>query len=725
MKRVSKSVVRTLIIFAAVFIGSAFAQGSPNVPLLKQLNSYAGTGYNDCWGYIDAQGREYALLGVKSGTSIVDITDAANAQEVTFIGSAFSTWKDIKTYQHYAYTMTEASKVLQIIDLSNLPTSATLVNSFTLNTSGNPHNIYIDTDAAILYVSDDFRFNTSVHVYSLADPVNPVALTQFGPDSHDMYAKNGVLYIAEGSQPSIGIYDVTNPASPSLIHRITIPSAGYVHNVWPTEDQNFVMSTEETFGKTVKFWDISTPTNPILRDTYLAPNQLAHNTHIKGNYAYISHYESGLRIVDISDPDNIFEAGFYDTADAWGAYPFFPSGKVLISDISAGLYIVYFEGSVEQSSFTANVREGWNLIGLPFHASDSSVSALFPNHIPGTLYSFDGNYQTESELTPGVGYWLRFPAAEAVSVAGDAIETLSISLNEGWNMISGISCDVSLSSVSDPGNVIIPGTLYEFDGSYQLTDTIGEGSGHWIRASAAGTIELSCASGDLPKIAADPNAELAGFGKLTFSEIGGAHSQELFLGENLPETADFRSYSLPPQFIDNNGFDARFTGDMRIAAGENAEITVTSKRAVSVQISDWQMDDVVVQINRNGEQIQELPLQNGQQLQLGAGVSQLRIFKNSSAVPNQFEVFQNYPNPFNPVTEIRYQLPERSTVEIAIFNALGQKVKTLLSQAQEAGSHRIAWDATNDSGDIVSSGVYFYRVSAGSVSEMKRMVLLR
>ncbi|MEZ4761801.1 MAG: hypothetical protein R3C26_00925 [Calditrichia bacterium] len=56
---------------------------------------------------------------------------------------------------------------------------------------------------------------------------------------------------------------------------------------------------------------------------------------------------------------------------------------------------------------------------------------------------------------------MKFPIAEAVSIAGDAIETLSISPNEGWNMISGISYDVSLSNVSDPGNIIIPGTLYE------------------------------------------------------------------------------------------------------------------------------------------------------------------------------------------------------------------------------------------------------------------------
>ncbi|MEZ4761803.1 MAG: hypothetical protein R3C26_00935 [Calditrichia bacterium] len=78
-----------------MFIGSAFGGRSLNVLLLKQLNSYAGTGYNDCWGYIDAQGREYALLGVRSGTSIVDITDAANVAEVAFIGSA-QPRKDIK-----------------------------------------------------------------------------------------------------------------------------------------------------------------------------------------------------------------------------------------------------------------------------------------------------------------------------------------------------------------------------------------------------------------------------------------------------------------------------------------------------------------------------------------------------------------------------------------------------------------------------------------------------
>jgi hypothetical protein len=111
------------------------------------------------------------------------------------------------------------------------------------------------------------------------------------------------------------------------------------------------MSTEETTGKTVKLWDISDLDNPVIVDTYLGPTQLAHNTHIEGNFAYISHYADGLRIVDISNPNNISEVGYYDTypgggggfVGAWGSFPHFTSGKRLVSDISTGLYVVYFD----------------------------------------------------------------------------------------------------------------------------------------------------------------------------------------------------------------------------------------------------------------------------------------------------------------------------------------------------------------------------------------------
>jgi len=116
--------------------------GSPNVPFLANFDDYHSTGYNDCWGYTASNGREYALLGVLNGTSIIDITDTDNLNEIAFIPSSNSTWKDIKTYQHYAYVVNETGGGLQIIDLSNLPGSASLINTWNgINAS---HNIYID-----------------------------------------------------------------------------------------------------------------------------------------------------------------------------------------------------------------------------------------------------------------------------------------------------------------------------------------------------------------------------------------------------------------------------------------------------------------------------------------------------------------------------------------------------------------------------------------------------
>ncbi|MCB0291232.1 MAG: hypothetical protein KDH97_13320, partial [Calditrichaeota bacterium] len=96
-----------LTYIAALFVGlllssATLAQGSANVPLLVNIDQYSAAGYSDCWGYT-AGGREYALLGVRSGTSIIDITDTDNPVEIAFIPGSFSTWKDIKTYQHYAY----------------------------------------------------------------------------------------------------------------------------------------------------------------------------------------------------------------------------------------------------------------------------------------------------------------------------------------------------------------------------------------------------------------------------------------------------------------------------------------------------------------------------------------------------------------------------------------------------------------------------------------------
>jgi hypothetical protein len=89
-------------------------------------------------------------------------------------------------------------------------------------------------------------------------------------------------------------------------------------------------------------------------------------------------------------------------------------------------------------------------------------------------------------------------------------------------------------------------------------------------------------------------------------------------------------------------------------------------------------------------------------------------------LPNQFFLQQNYPNPFNPSTTIRYGLPHKSQVSLTVYNTLGQIVSRLVSGEQEAGYHEVRFDASG-----LSSGVYFYRLSAGTYVETRKLLLIR
>jgi len=96
-----------------------------------------------------------------------------------------------------------------------------------------------------------------------------------------------------------------------------------------------------------------------------------------------------------------------------------------------------------------------------------------------------------------------------------------------------------------------------------------------------------------------------------------------------------------------------------------------------------------------------------------------------STLPDEFRVGQNYPNPFNPSTVIEFDLPSKSKVTVSVFNVLGRRVATLLNEERPAGSGSIVWDGTNDGGEAVASGVYFYRVRAGEQTIAKKMMLLK
>ena len=101
-------------------------------------------------------------------------------------------------------------------------------------------------------------------------------------------------------------------------------------------------------------------------------------------------------------------------------------------------------------------------------------------------------------------------------------------------------------------------------------------------------------------------------------------------------------------------------------------------------------------------------------------------------IPATFSLEQNYPNPFNPVTTIRYSIPVRSFIQIAIFNVIGVRVRTLASDIRSAGDYTVRWDGLNDGGETLPSGIYYYRLTGvntegvtRSFNTTKKLLLIR
>lgn len=89
-------------------------------------------------------------------------------------------------------------------------------------------------------------------------------------------------------------------------------------------------------------------------------------------------------------------------------------------------------------------------------------------------------------------------------------------------------------------------------------------------------------------------------------------------------------------------------------------------------------------------------------------------------IPMKYALYQNFPNPFNPVTEIQFDIPDISTVELVVYNLMGQEVRRLVNGEIQAGYHRIVWDGLNNRGESVSTGVYIYSLISPSFHSTKK-----
>jgi choice-of-anchor B domain-containing protein len=350
---------------------------------------------SEVWGFVDADdNREYAILGHRNGTVIVDVTTPGTPVVVGNVAGNPSLWREVKVLQvpqaggphrAYAYVTTEApGGGLQIIDLSNLPASVSLAN--TLAEFSTSHTLYISnidysTNIALpgrqpfLYIAGSNINGGAYRIYDLTNPVAPALVTTaptgtgYMHDSTSMLitdnrttqcsnAHNPCEVLVDFNETSVDLWDVTDKAAPARLSTTTYPTATYVHSGWPTADQRHIVVHDELdelrrgIRTQIYTLDVGDLRTPELVTSYTGGTTTTdHNGYTVGNRYYVSHYKRGLVIFDVSNPRALSEIGSFDTYlspsansagtdGAWGVYPFLPSGTVLISDIENGLFLL-------------------------------------------------------------------------------------------------------------------------------------------------------------------------------------------------------------------------------------------------------------------------------------------------------------------------------------------------------------------------------------------------
>ena len=324
--------------------------------------------YNDIWGYTASNGTEFALIGQWNGTSIVDIsTDPEVPLLVEFIPGSYSSHRDIKSYGNYIYIGTEANRSdpysedfdiieqgVQVVDMTDV-NNPQLVNEW--DGVVQSHNI-MNEDDPYLYVigsneDDDAWGAADLIILDLSYPENPVKVGEWnGGYLHDVCLDGDILYGMGIYTDSIHAIDVSDKSNPELIISWGgIPSS---HACWVSDDGNTLFYASETSYGHVISWDVSNLSNINYLDEWypeFGEEWSVHNIFYKNGFIFASHYAFGLQIIDVRNPYEMETAGFFDTYPysgaglfdgAWGAYPYFNSNRIIVSDRSKGLFILEF-----------------------------------------------------------------------------------------------------------------------------------------------------------------------------------------------------------------------------------------------------------------------------------------------------------------------------------------------------------------------------------------------
>lgn len=414
-----------LILFFITISMFASAQTYPslNVNLLAHINpekdNTGGDGrkYSGCWGWFQSsKNKEYALVGTSSKTYFIDVTIPTNPIICDSVKAKNNgcTWREIKSYQNYCYIASDGCtpSSCQIVDMQYLPDSVHVVYDDT-TLFYRAHTLFVDRDK--LYAGGPTMYGTStksMFVYSLATPSVPVLVRRLEQDYpsisyvHDMFVKNDTIYASAGNQ-GLQILKLNANNTFSLLASYSgYQNAGYNHSSWLTSDSKYLVFADEVPASLpFKIIDVS-DLNNIQAMSSANSNSLAtpHNPYVMDNkWCWISAYQDGVRLFDISNPSSPVEYGYFDTQPQhgvndnfstsayrgnWGAYPYLPSKIIITLDMQNGIFIL------EGDSYYKNT-----VVGVQEKKINKNTFSVYPNPAKEIINVKCGILNEPTELT--------------------------------------------------------------------------------------------------------------------------------------------------------------------------------------------------------------------------------------------------------------------------------------------------------------------------------------
>jgi choice-of-anchor B domain-containing protein len=284
-----------------------------------------------------------------------------------------SAWRDIKVYQDHAYIVADNAGAhgMQVFDLTRLR-GVTSPQTFTADTVyvdfEEAHNVAINETTGYAYAVGTNTFFGGLHIVDVSTPNNPTfagfladayshdtqCVLYQGPDSD--YTGQEICF--SSNENHLGIADVTNKSATMTISSTAYGDSGYSHQGWLTDDQRYFLLGDELDERNFNvptrtlIFDVADLDAPVFVSAYESTtSSIDHNLYVLGNRVFQANYTSGVRILEFANLSNseISEIAFLDTFPdsggtefdgVWSVYPYLPSGNIIASDISNGLFIL-------------------------------------------------------------------------------------------------------------------------------------------------------------------------------------------------------------------------------------------------------------------------------------------------------------------------------------------------------------------------------------------------